>query len=286
MRIDLRLKIVGGIKIARSMKARHAARFTARFPFLSLFLIAALVPALRAQTANVNDLFSIERKQIETADFRVTGHLVAIDATGARITYPMTIKTHWFPGVLREFVELGQPPSTHGDLREHILIEMRSNGEHTIQIIHPGETAAHILPFEKWDAHPLGPGFNYEDFLEQQYFWPGQASEGTATFGARNCDVIKSTPGPADRTHYAQVKTWVDPTINFPVYAEKTIKESGTVKEFTSYGVRQEEGHWFAHQVEIKTRGQAGSTLLIFDRGSAKAKLSAQDFSPAALTHF
>ena len=58
------------------------------------------------------------------------------------------------------------------------------------------------------------------------------------------------------------------------------------MKEFTSYGVRQEEGHWFAHQVEIKTRGQQGSTLLIFDRGSAKAKLTAVDFSPAALTHF
>jgi len=276
------MSIARGMITARSIKARHAARFAAG----SSFLIAALVPVLWAQTANVNDLFAIERKQIETADFRVTGHLVAIDASGARVNYPITIKTHWFPGVLREFVDLGQPPSTKGDLREHILIEMRSNGEHTIQIVHPGETAAHLLPFEKWDIHPLGPGFNYEDFLEQQYFWPGQASEGTATFGARNCDVIKSTPGPADRTHYAQVRTWVDPTINFPVYAEKTIKESGTVKEFTSYGVRQEEGHWFAHQVEIKTRGQAGSTLLIFDRGSAKAKLTAADFSPAALTHF
>jgi Outer membrane lipoprotein-sorting protein len=267
-----------GMKIARSMKGLHAARFS--------FLIAVLVPMLCAQTANVNDLFAIERKQIETADFRVTGHLVAIDATGARVNYPITIKTHWFPGVLREFVDLGQPPSTKDDLREHVLIEMRSNGEHTIQIVHPGETVAHMLPFEKWDIHPLGPGFNYEDFLEQQYLWPGQASEGTATFGARNCDVVKSTPGPTDRTHYEQVKTWVDPTIDFPVYAEKTFKESGTVKEFTSYGVRQEEGHWFAHQVEIKTRGQAGSTLLIFDRGSAKAKLSAADFSPAALTHF
>jgi len=279
------------MKIAQSMKGRHAARFAARHAARFSFLIAALAPVLWAQTANVNDLFVTERKQIETADFRVTGHLVAIDATGTRVNYPITIKTHWFPGVLREFVDLGQPPSTHdssghGDLREHILIEMRLNGEHTIQIIHPGETVAHILPFEKWDTHPLGPGFNYEDFLEQQYFWPGQASEGQATFGARNCDVVKSTPGPADRTHYSQVKTWVDPTIDFPVYAEKTIKGSGTVKEFTSYGVRQEEGHWFAHQVEIKVRGQAGSTLLIFDRGSAKAKLSAADFSSAALAHF
>jgi hypothetical protein len=260
------------------VRALRAARYAG--------LIAALLPALWAQTANVNDLFATARKQIETSDFRVTGHLVAIDAAGARVSYPITIKTHWFSGVLREFIDLGQPPSTHADLREHILLEMVSGGSHTIQIAHPGETSAHIVPFEKWSAHPLGPGFDYEDFLEQQYFWPGQTSEGQAKFGARNCDVIKSTPGPADRTHYAQVKTWIDPSIGFPVYAEKTVKETGAVKEFTSYGVRQEEGHWFAHQVEATTRGQQGSTLLILDRGSAKAKLTVADFSPAALTHF
>lgn len=248
--------------------------------------IAALVPVLYAQAANVNDLFATARKQIENSDFRVTGHLVAIDATGARVNYPITVKTHWFSGELREFVDLGQPSSTHKDLREHILLEMSAGGDHTIRIAHPGETSAHIVPFEKWNAHPLGPGFDYEDFLEQQYFWPGQTLDGHAKFGARNCDVIKSTPGSADRTHYAQIKTWIDPSIGFPVYAEKTAKETGTVKEFTSYGVRQEEGHWFAHQIEVKTRGQAGSTLLIFDRGSAKARLTAADFSPAELTHF
>ena len=260
------------------MRALRAARYAG--------LIAALLPALWAQTANVNDLFATARKQIETSDFRVTGHLVAIDAAGARVSYPITIKTHWFSGVLREFIDLGQPPSTRADLREHILLEMVSGGDHTIQIAHPGETSAHIVPFEKWSAHPLGPGFNYEDFLEQQYFWPGQTSEGQAKFGARNCNVIKSTPGPADRTHYAQVRTWIDPSIGFPVYVEKTVKETGAVKEFTSYGVRQEEGHWFAHQIEVTTRGQQGSTLLIFDRGSVKAKLTVADFTPAALTHF
>jgi hypothetical protein len=268
------------------MRARHAARFATRLAARLPILIAALVPVLYAQTANVNDLFATARKQIENADFRVTGHLVAIDASGARVNYPVTIKTHWFPGMLRMFVDLGQPSSTHTDLREHILLEMVSGGVSTIQIAHPGEASAHILPFEKWSTHPLGPGFNYEDLLEQQYFWPGQTSEGQAKFGARDCDVIKSTPGPADRTHYAQVKTWIDPSIGFPVYVEKTVKETGAVKEFTSYGVRQEEGHWFAHQIEVTTRGQQGSTLLIFERGSAKAKLTVADFSPASLTRF
>jgi len=260
------------------MRALRAARLAS--------LLAALLPALWAQNASVNDLLATARKQIENADFRVSGHLIAVDAAGARLSYPVTIKTHWFPGELRMFVDLGQPPATHRDLRQHVLLEMRANGDNAIRIAEPGDTSSRLVPFEKWTAHPLGPGFDYEDFLEQQYFWPGQTSDGTVKFGARNCDVVKSTPGPDVQTHYAEVRTWIDPTIKFPVYAEKTVKGTGTVKEFTSYGVRQEEGHWFAHQVEVKTRGQAGSTLLIFDRGSARAKLTSADFSPAALVHF
>jgi hypothetical protein len=38
--------------------------------------------------------------------------------------------------------------------------------------------------------------------------------------------------------------------------------------------------------VEAKVRGQAGSTLLIIDRGSAKANLGLGDFSPEKLTRF
>ncbi|MGA2906764.1 MAG: outer membrane lipoprotein-sorting protein [Terracidiphilus sp.] len=267
------------MRTARSVWALRAARCAG-------LIAAAVVPALWAQAANVNDLLATVRKQIQNADFRVSGQLIAIGPSGARVSYPVTIKTHWFPGELRMFVDLGQPSGTHREMRQHILLEMRANGDNAIRIADPGDASSRLLPFEKWNDDLLGPGFDYEDFLEQQYFWPGQTSEGMVKFGARNCDVVKSTPGPEVRTHYAEVKTWIDPTIGFPVYAEKTLKDSGAVKEFTSYGVRQEEGHWFAHQVEVKTRGQAGSTLLIFDRGSAKAKLTAADFSPAALTHF
>ncbi len=58
------------------------------------------------------------------------------------------------------------------------------------------------------------------------------------------------------------------------------------MKEFTYFGLRHDEGMWSAHQIEVKTRGQAGSTLLIIDRGSAKANLSIADFNPAQLTRF
>ncbi len=252
--------------------------------------LAALAPALCAQAsvqaASVNALLATARQRIETADLRATGHLVWAPESGPRVNFPITVRAHWFPGVLRVLVEVGQPSSAHRDMREHILLEMRPDGDNSIRVADPGDAAPRIVPFEKWNAHSLTPGFSYEDFLEQQYFWPGQVSEGKQMFGARECEVIKSTPGSADRTHYASVKTWLDPAISFPVYIEKTFKETGEVKQFTSYGIRHEEGVWSAHQVEVKVRGQAGSTFLIFDRGSAKARLTIDDFSPAQLTRF
>ncbi len=263
---------------------RREIRFLA-WTARSLFA-AALVSTLCAQSAGAPDLLATARKQLQTADFRATGHLVAIDASGARISFPITLKVHWFPGVLRVLVDLGQPPSAQREMRQHILLEMRPGGESTIHIASPGEKTARVLPFDQWNSNPLGPGFNYEDFLEQQYFWPGQSSEGKAKFGARNCEIIKSTPGPGDRTHYASVKTWIDPSIDFPVYAEKAMRGTGAVKEVTYYGVRHEMGRWVAHQVEVKIRGEAGSTLLIFDRGSAKANLGMSDFSLSQLTRF
>jgi len=248
----------------------------------TVVLIAAMLLPLGAHAADVQATLAVPRQRIQSADYRVSGHLVRVDERGARISYGINIKAHWFPGVLRVLVEVASPANA----REHISLEMRPNGRNTIQIAHPGDAAPVTLPFEKWSDGPLGAGFSYEDFLEGQYFWPGQATLPPAKFGARDCDVVKSTPSPSDRTHYAEVKTWLDHGIGFPVFAEKTLKEGGQVKELTYFGLRQNGGVWSASQVEVKIRGHAGSTLLIVDRGTPKANLGLNDFSQAQLTHF
>jgi hypothetical protein len=163
---------------------------------------------------------------------------------------------------------------------------MRPDGRNVVKIAHPGDSAPAILPFNKWNDGPLGPGFSYEDFLESAYFWPNQAVVEETKYGARDCDVLKSTPGASDRTQYAEVRSWLDHSIGFPVYVEKTMKGTGAVKEFTYFGLRHEGGVWSASQVEEKLRDSPGSTLLIVDRGSAKANLALADFSTEQLTHF
>jgi len=259
---------------------------------LHAVLLAALVSPLCAQTTSVRDLLSSARQQIQSADYRVTGQLVWVQSNGVRISFPVTIKARWFSGVLRVLADIGgasraaRGATTGAESATHVLLEMRPNGQSEVWVAHPGDKSASALPFEKWSNGPNGSGFSYEDLLEDQYFWAGQASDGKAKFGARDCEVVRSTPGPTDKTHYTVVKTWFDPSIAFPVYVEKTVKETGAVKQFTYFGIRHDEGVWSAHQIEERTRGEAGSTLLIFDRGSAKANLTSNDFSLTQLTRF
>jgi hypothetical protein len=247
-------------------------------------LLAILLSVSPAFALDAHGALATARQNAEKADFRASGHLVRVDPSGARTSYPITVKAHWFPGVLRILVELS--PSSSIGQAVHVLLELHPGASSSIRVAHPGDPAAAIVPVDKWTDGLAGTGFSYEDFLEGQIFWSGQSVTEHVKYGARDCDLVKSTPGPADKSHYSEVSTWLDSSIAFPVYAEKTVKGSGAVREFTYFGLRHDGGVWSASQVEEKNHGQPGSTLLIIDRGSAKANLTLGDFSPERLTHF
>lgn len=251
--------------------------------------IALLSIAATAHAAGAQAALAPLRSHIEASDYRGTGQLVRVDANGDRISYQISVQGLWFDGALHTLVEIVPPKDAaqaRQDGRLRILLEMRPDGRDTIKVFRPHEPTPALLIFDKWDQGLRGSAFSYEDFFEPEYFWPGQTILRSATFGAHLCDVLKSTPGPSDRTHYSEVQTWLDRTIDYPVYAEKTIKQGGMVKEFTYYGLHRFGGVWTATQVEVKMRGQAGSTLLIIKRGSAKAHLSPRDFSSGQIGHF
>ncbi|MGB6975251.1 MAG: outer membrane lipoprotein-sorting protein [Terracidiphilus sp.] len=243
--------------------------------------LSMLLPAA-TQAALPQSALQKTRRIIETADYSVKGRLVRVQANGKRTSYGVRIKAHWFPKALRVLLEVNSP----SEARVHLLLEMRPGEHDTILIAHPGDARPTELPFDKWTEGPLGDGFSFEDFLDATYFWAGQKDLGEVKFGVRQCDQLLSTPGEADRTHYSKIESWLVHESGFPVYVEKTLRGSGMVKEFTSFGLRRTEGVWSASQVEEKARGHAGSSLFIIDRGTAKAHLELKDFSPTQLTRF
>lgn len=247
-------------------------------------LVAVVSTALLIVPAYASDAHSVlsaARKQVETADYRIAGRIVRVDANGKRTNFGVNVKAHWFADTLHVVLDVSSPQSS----RFHLLMEMQSDGRVSMKIARPGDKELATLPFEQWTGSPFGQGFTYEDFLNPELYWPLQSVE-RAKYGARDCDLLTSTPASNNRTHYARVRTWLDHTIAFPVHAEKTLKDSGAVREFSFIGLRKEGGVWSATQIEGKMRGQNETTLFLLERGSAKANLKVADFSVESLLKF
>jgi hypothetical protein len=242
---------------------------------LLVFFFLLLQPSVAFPADSSQDPALIgSRDRIEKMDYRMSGRLTRVDGNGKRTNYKFVAKGHWFPDGLRLLCEISGP----GSEKTRFLLRMNVSGQVTIEAVLPGAKTASTLPFEHWNDPLVGTDFSIEDMVENQFFWKNQEALPPEKFGARDCFVLKSKPGSQDRTHYDSVTTWIDRGILFPVHAVKTIHGTSQQKEFIYFGLRQVGGLWSASQVEVKVQGKPGSSLLVVEGGSGKAKLGPKDF--------
>jgi hypothetical protein len=213
-------------------------------------------------------------------DFRANGRLVRVAASGERQTYRLSMRARWFAGTVKIFCEITDPAPA----RVRLLLESPAAGPVLIRKGHAGDRQPVTVPFESWGEALLGTAFTYEDLLENHFQWHKQVLAGETRYGARACYLVKSTPEEDDQSHYAAVTSWLDHESLYPVRVEKTLRSSGATKEFLYYGLRQSKGIWSASQIEVKTPGRPGSSLLIVTRGAEKAHVAAGEFDPTLLT--
>jgi hypothetical protein len=244
---------------------------------VALLVLFSLVNPSRAFAANpdLETVLTGSRQRIEKLDYRVTGRLTRVEGNGKRTNYKFVAKAHWFPDGLRLLCEISGPASEE---KTSLLLHMSVSGHVTIEAILPGAKAASVLPFERWNDRLVGTDFSYEDMVESQFFWKNQELLAPEKCGARDCFVLKSMSGSQDRTYYDSVTSWIDRSILYPVHVVKTFRGTGQQKDFAYYGLRQVNGVWSATQVEAKLPGKPGSSILVIERGSAKAKLGRKDF--------
>ena len=242
----------------------------------SIALLLLLLHPSRAFAANpdLETVLTGSRQRIEKLDYRLTGRLTQVEDNGKRTSYKFVAKAHWFPDGLRLLCEISGP----GAEKTSLLLHMSVSGQVTIEAVLPGKKAASVLPFEHWNDPLVGTHFSYEDMVESQFFWKNQELLAPEKYGARDCFVLKSTPGSQDRTYFDSVTSWIDRGILFPVHVVKTLHGTGQRKEFIYYGLRQVGGVWSATQVEAKLQGKPGSSILVIEAGSAKAHLGRKDF--------
>jgi Outer membrane lipoprotein-sorting protein len=244
---------------------------------IALLVLLSFVHSSEAFAASpdLQAVLTGSRQRSQNLDYRATGRITRVEGDGKRTSYKFVGKAHWFPDGLRLLTVVSGP----GSEKTSILLHMTVNGHLTIEAMLPGEKAASALPFERWNDPLVGTDFSYEDMVENWFFWKNQELLAPEKYGARDCFVLKSTPGPQDRTHYDSVKSWIDRGILFPVHVVKTLHGTGQQKEFIYYGLRQVDGAWSASQVEAKLQGKPGSSMMVIEGGSGRAKLALKDFA-------
>jgi hypothetical protein len=243
---------------------------------IALLVLLSLVLPSRAIAASpdLETVLTGSRQRIEKLDYRATGRLTRVEENGKRTSYKFAAKAHWFPDGLRLLFDISGPAPQ----KTTLLLHISASGHLTIEAVLPGEKTASVLPFEHWSDSLVGTDFSYEDMVESQFFWKNQELLAPEKYGARDCFVLKSTPGPQERTSYNSVTSWIDRSILFPVHVVKTLRGTGQQKEFISYGLRKVSGAWSAAQVETKLQGKPGSSMLVIENGTGKANLGLKDF--------
>jgi hypothetical protein len=241
-----------------------------------LVLLLSLVHPWRAFAANpdLETVLTASRQRIEKLDYRSTGRLTRVEGNGKRTSYKFVGKARWFSDGLRVLCEITGP----GSEKTSLLVHMTVSGHVTIEAVLPGEKAASVLPFERWNDPLAGTDFSFEDMIESQFFWKNQELLAPEKYGTRDCFVLKSKSDSQDRTYYDSVTSWLDHGILFPVHVLKTLRGTGQQKEFIYYGLRQVGGAWSATQVEAKLQGKPGSSILVIEGGSGNANLGSKDF--------
>jgi hypothetical protein len=238
-------------------------------------VLLSVVHPVFAANPDLETVLTGSRQRIEKLDYRATGRLTRVEGNGKRTSYKFVGKAHWFPDGLRLLCVISGPGSEE---KTSLLLHMSVSGQVTIEAVLPGEKAASVLPFERWNDPLLGTDFSYEDMVESQFFWKHQELLAPEKYGARDCFVLKSMSGSQDRTYYDSVTSWIDRRILFPAHVVKTFRGTGQQKEFIYYGLRQVGGVWSATQVEAKVQGKPGSSMLVIEGGSGKAHLGRKDF--------
>src|SRR3974390_2405307 len=248
-------------EFGRYLEARGANCAIGTIPAsIALLVLLSLVHPWRAFAANpdLETVLTASRQRIEKLDYRSTGRLTPVEGNGKRPSYKFVGKARWFSDGLRVLCEISGP----GSEKTSLLLHMSVSGHVTIEAVLPGEKAASVLPFERWNDPLVGTDFSFEDMVENQFFWKSQELLPPEKYGARDCFVLKSKSDSQDRTYYDSVTSWLDRGILFPVHVVKTIRGTGQQKEFIYYGLRQVGGGWSATQGEAKRQGKPGSSML------------------------
>jgi hypothetical protein len=206
---------------------------------------------------------------------RVHGRLVVTGARNEQRVFQILVLQKPLARSTNLLWSVTEPP----EARTRILVESPLEGRPTVWLVSGALGAAAVLPVERWAQAILGSHLTVEDLVDDSFTWPKQSVTGEEAVSEKMCYVLRSEAADG-RATYGAVTTWVDEATLVPLRILKEPRGPGAPKEFLSRGVRQSAGHWIASSIEVRIRGAAGSTRIVFTGGSENARVKDSEVDP------
>jgi hypothetical protein len=207
---------------------------------------------------------------------RARGRLVVTDARNGQRVFQILVLQKPLARSTNLLWSVTEPPED----RTRILVESPLEGPPTVWLVSGAHGAAAVLPVERWAKGILGSHLTVEDLVEDYFTWPKQSVTGEETVFEKMCYVLRSEAADGRALTYGSVTTWVDESTLVPLRILKEPRGPGAPKEILCRGVRQSAGHWIASSIEVRIRGAAGSTRIVFTGGSENARVKDSEVDP------
>jgi hypothetical protein len=241
-------------------------------------MAAAAIVAPRAFPLDLPQAAALTRPILELrrgSTVRARGRLVVTGARNQRRVFQILVLQKPLARSTNLLWSVTDPP----EARTRILVESPPAGRPTVWLVSGAHGAAAVLPAERWATAILGSHLTVEDLIDDYLAWPKQSVTGEEAVLEKMCYVLRSEAAEG-RASYGSVTTWVDEATLVPLRIVKEPRGPGATKEILCRGVRQSGEHWAASTIEVRIRGAAGSTRIVFTGGSENARVKDTEVDP------
>lgn len=242
-------------------------------------MAAAAIVASRAfplELPRATELTGRIRELRRGSTVRARGRLVVTGARNQQRVFQILVLQKPLARSTNLLWSVTDPP----EARTRILVESPPAGRPTVWLVSGAHGAAAVLPAEKWAKAILGSHLTVEDLIDDYLTWPTQSVTGEEAVFEKMCYVLRSEAAEGRASTYGSVTTWVDEATLVPLRILKVPRGPGATKEILCRGVRQSGEHWIASTIEVRIRGAAGSTRIVFTGGSENARVKDSEVDP------
>ena len=242
-------------------------------------IVAVAIGASPAFSLELPQPAALTRRILELrrgSTVRARGRLVVTDARKRQRVFQILVIRKPLARGANMLWSVTEPP----EARTRILVESPLEGRPTVWLVSGARGAAAVLPVARWAMAILGSHLTVEDLIDDYLTWPKQSVTGEEAVSEKMCYVLRSEAAEGGASAYRSVTTWVDQATLVPLRILKEPRGPGAPKEILSRGIRQSGGHWAASNIEIRIRGAAGSTRIVFTGGSEHARVKDSEVDP------